>query len=108
MAVPSVIASTKESPTRANVTPRLRNKAPVLASAIIAIITVGGDGNLAPPTSSDAIHQVTTNRMAESRRTTSVSRCGVIERAGIKLGRRPNQLGPADFSEHTIENAGIG
>src|ERR1700744_4335104 len=107
MAVPSVIASTKDSPTRANVTPRLRNNAPVLASAIIAVSTMGGGGNLAPPTSSDAIHQVATNRMAESRRITSVSRRRVIERARIKLRRRTDQRGAADFGQHAIENAGI-
>src|ERR1700744_3331325 len=107
MAVPSVIASTKESATRANVTPRLRNKAPVLASAIIAVSTTGGGGNLAPPTSRDAIHQVATNRMAESRRITSVSRSGVIERAGIELRRRADQRGPADLGQHAIEKSRI-
>src|SRR5450631_1908858 len=68
MAVPSVIASTKESATRASVTPRLRSSAPVLASVITALSTSGGGGSLALPISRDPIHQVTTNTATDNRR----------------------------------------
>src|SRR5512147_1593892 len=105
MTVPSVIASTKESATRASVTPRLRNSAPLLASVIIACSTSGGGGSLALPTSSEAIHQVTTNTATDSKRIASAPRYGVIERAGIKLRRRPDQITTADLLQHAIENA---
>src|SRR3981081_2510226 len=44
MAAPSVIANVKARATRANVTPRLRNSAPELASATDAASTAGGGG----------------------------------------------------------------
>src|SRR5262249_48566600 len=105
MAVPSVIASRKDTATRANVTPRFRNSAPLLASVIIACSTSGGGGSLALPMSSDAIHQVAMNTATDNRRIASASRHGVIKRARIKLRCRPDEVAAADFGEDAIENA---
>src|SRR4051812_27245577 len=107
MALPSDIASTKASATRASVAPRCRNRAPLDASAMMTLSTAGGEGSFAPPTNSAAIHQVARNRENERRRSTSVSGDRVIEGAGIELGRRPNQVTSADLGEHAIEHARI-
>src|SRR6266850_8436811 len=88
MAAPSVIASTKARATRANVTPRLKNNAPDLASAITTVSTAGGAGSFASPVSSEAIHQVATNTANDRRFGTSVSRDRVIECTGIEFLRR--------------------
>src|SRR5437773_2731818 len=108
MALPSDIARTKESATRASVAPRCRNSAPLDASATMTLSTAGGEGSFAPPTSSAAIHQIARNRANESRRSTSVSGDCVIERAGIELRRRPNQVAAAGLGQHAVEHARIG
>src|SRR5215472_10704078 len=108
MALPSDIASTKASATRASVAPRCRNSAPDLASAIITLSTAGGEGSFAPPTNSAAIHQVARKTANETRRSTSVSGACVIERAGIELCCRPDQLGAPDLGQHAIQNACVG
>src|SRR5713226_9266691 len=108
MAAPSVIARVKARATRANVTPRLRNKAPDLASAIIAESTVGGGGSFASPTSCEAIHQVATNTENDRRRGTSISRDRVIERTGIEFLRRPDKFAAADRRQHAVEDARVG
>src|SRR5579859_5760615 len=105
MAVPSAIASTKETATRASVAQRLRNSAPVLAWAMMACSTSGGGGSLALPTNRDAIHQVTKNTATDSRRITSAPWYRVIERARIKLRRRPDEVRSADLRQHAIEDA---
>src|ERR1700749_3137578 len=107
MALPSVIASTNESATRASVTPRFRNSAPVLASVSIACSTSGGGGSLALPSSSEAIHQVTTNNATDSRRIASLPRYGAIERAGIELRRGPDEIPTADLRQHPVEHTRI-
>src|SRR6266536_1088042 len=108
MAAPSVIASVNASATRANVVPRLTNNAPDLASVIITASTAGGAGSLASPASSAAIHQVARNTTNDSRRSTSVPRDRVVERAGIELWRRPDKLAAADVSQHAIKYARVG
>src|SRR5260370_29887750 len=105
MAEPSVIASTKASATRSSVTPRLKNRAPDLASANVAASTTGGAGSFASPASSAAIHQVARKTANDKRRSTLVSGDRVIERAGIELLRRSNQFTAADPCQHPIENA---
>src|SRR3954451_16101968 len=107
MAAPSVIARTKASATRANVTPRLRNRAPELASAVNAASTAGGAGSFASPTSSAAIHHVATNTANDSRRSTSISRDRVIEGAGIEFLRRPDKLAATGRRQYPIEHACI-
>src|SRR3981189_741674 len=107
MAEPSDIARMKAKATRANVTPRLRNNAPDLASATIAVSTAGG-GGCASPTSSEAIHQVATNTANDSRRGTSVSRDRVIEGTRIEFLRRPDKFAAADVSQHAVENLRVG
>src|ERR1700716_3001382 len=96
MAAPSVIASVKERATRANVTPRLKNSAPDLASATIAASTAGGEGSFASPASSAAPHQVARNTANDKRRSISVSGDRAIERARIKFARGPDDVGTAD------------
>src|SRR5438874_5823564 len=107
MALPSDIASTKASATRASVAPRCRNSAPLDASAIMTSSTAGGEGSFAPPTNSAAVHQIARNRVNETRRSTSVSRDCVIEGTGIELGRRPDQIAAAGLGEHAVEHARI-
>src|SRR5438132_285058 len=108
MAAPSVIASVKARATRANVTPRLKNSAPDLASAIIAASTTGGAGSLSPPASSAASHQVARNTANDSRRSISVSGDRAIERAGIKFVPRPDGLATAGRRQHAEQDARIG
>src|SRR5688500_15627967 len=108
MAEPSVIARVKARATRAKVTPRWRNSAPELASAITAVSTAGGGGSLASPMSSEAIHQVATNTANDSRRCTSVSRDRVIERSGIQLRRRADEFAAADRRQHAVQKARVG
>src|SRR5712675_585979 len=108
MAAPSVIASTKARATRANVTPRLKNNAPDLASAITTVSTAGGAGSFASPVSSEAIHQVATNTANDSRFGTSVSRDRVVECTGIEFLRRPDKFAAADRRQHAVENARVG
>src|SRR6201986_4761291 len=105
MAVPSAIASTKETATRASVTPRFTNSAPVLACAIMTCSTSGGGGSLALPTSRDTIHQVTKNTATDKRRIASVPGYGVIEGAGIELRRGSYEIPAADLRQLAIENA---
>src|SRR5258706_5521179 len=108
MAAPSVIANVKARATRANVTPRLKNSAPELASVTIAASTAGGGGSFSPPTSSAVPHQVARNTVNERRRSISVSGDRVIEGAGGKLLRRPDNFAAADRRQHAGENAGVG
>src|SRR5215217_6878661 len=108
MAAPSVIARVKARATRARVTPRLKNRAPDPASATMAVSTTGGDGSLASPASSAAIHQVAKNTANDSRRGTSISRDRAIECAGIKFWRRPDEFAAANGSEHPVEDARVG
>src|SRR6478735_3341336 len=107
MALPSDIASTKASTTRASVAPRCRNSAPLAASWIITCSTSGGDGSFAPPTNSAAIHQIARSRANETSRSTSVSGACVIERAGAQLRRRPDQVAAAGLGQHAIEHARV-
>src|SRR5437868_4167659 len=107
MALPSDIASTKDSATRASVVPRCRNSAPLDASAMMTLSTAGGEGSFGPPTNSAAVHQIARSRAIERRRSTSISRDCVIERAGIELGRRSHQVAAADFGQHAIEHARV-
>src|SRR5580704_4335592 len=107
IAVPSDIASAKETTTRASVTPRFKNSAPVLACANMTCSTSGGGGSFAPPTSSEAIHQVTKNTATDTRRIASASGNAVIERAGIELRRGADQVTSANLGQHAIEYARI-
>src|SRR5215831_1099835 len=107
MATPSVIASVKESATRANVAPRLKNKAPELASAIIAFMTAGGAGSFELSTSRAAIHQVARNTANDTRRSTLVSGDQMKKCARVKFWRRPHEIAPADAGQHAIENTGV-
>src|SRR5215472_9104205 len=93
--------------TRAKVTPRLTNSAPVLACANMTCSTSGGGGSFAPPTSSEAIHQVAKNTATDTRRIGSVSGYAVIESTGIELRRGPDQLTSADLCQHAIEHARV-
>src|SRR3954464_9256527 len=108
IAAPSDIASVKASATRANVTPRWKNKSPDLASAIMAVSTVGGGGSFASPASSEPIHQVASSTANDSRRGTSASRDRAIECPGIEFRRRPDKFAAADVSQHAVENACVG
>src|SRR6185295_7300979 len=108
MAAPSDIASVKASVTRANVTPRWKNKSPDLASAIMAASTVGGGGSFASPASSEPIHQLASSAANDSRRGTSASRDRAIECPGIEFGRRSDKFAAADLSQHAVENARVG
>src|SRR6185369_9615328 len=108
MAAPSDIASVKASVTRANVTPRWKNKSPDLASAIMAANTVGGGGSFASPANSEPIHHVASSTANDSRRGTSASRDRVIECPGIEFRRRPDKFAAANVSQHAVENAGVG
>src|SRR5947209_19869993 len=109
IAVPKVIASVKAKATRANVTPRLRNRAPERASAIIAASTAGGGGNLSGPASNAAAHQVARNKANDRRRTISVRpRDRMIESTGIEFLRRPNDVRTAYCGQNAKEDAGIG
>src|SRR5258706_9889893 len=105
MAEPSVIANVKARATRDNVTPRLRNSAPELASVTIADSTAGGGGSFSAPASSAASHQVTINTVNERRRSISVSGYRVIERAGGEFLRWPDNFATADRRQDAIENA---
>src|SRR5258708_26545822 len=100
MAAPSVIANVKARATRANVTPRLKNSAPELASATIASSTAGGGGNFSPPTSSAAPHQVARNTVNERKRSISISWDCAIKCAGVKFSRPPDNLAAADRHQH--------
>src|SRR5260370_30905309 len=108
MAAPSVIARVKARATRANVTPRLKNNAPDLASAIIAVSTTGGGGSFASPASSEAIHQVARNTANDRRRSTSFSRDWVIECTGIEFLPRPAKLPAANRRQYAIDYACVG
>src|SRR5262245_53705708 len=108
MATPSVIAKVKARATRANVAPRLKNRAPDPASAIRAVSTVGGDGSFASPASTEAIHQVARNMANDKRRGTLASRDRVIKCAGIEFWRRPDKLAATNVSQHAVENARVG
>src|SRR6516165_4215360 len=108
MALPSDIASTKASATRASVAPRCRNSAPLSASATITVRTAGGEGSFAPPTNSAAVHQIARNRANETRRSTSISAGCVIEGAGIELRRGSDQIASADLGKHAIKYTRIG
>src|SRR6267378_478470 len=108
MAPPSVIANVKARATRANVTPRLKNSAPELASVTIAASTAGGGGSRSAPASSAAIHQVARNTVNDRRRSISVSGGRAIECAGVKLWRRPHDFATADRRQHAVENARVG
>src|SRR2546423_1291746 len=108
IAAPSVIASVKASVTRANVTPRWKNKSPDLASAIMVVSTVGGGGSFASPANSEPTHQVARRTANDSRRGTSASRDRVIECPGIEFRRRPDKFAAADPSQHAVENARVG
>src|SRR5229473_4147600 len=108
MAAPSVIANVKARATRANVTPRLKNSAPELASATIAASTAGGGGSFSPPASSAAPHQVARNTVNDRRRSISVSRDRMIECAGVKFLRRSHNFATADRRQHAVENARVG
>src|SRR5215510_11415742 len=105
MAAPSVIAKVKARATRANVAPRLINRAPDPASAIRAVSTVGGDGSFASLASSEAIHQVARNMANDKRRGSLVSPDRVIKCAGIEFWRRPDKFAAADVGQHAVENA---
>src|SRR5882757_8207963 len=108
MAAPRVIAKVKARATRANVMARLKNNAPDLASAITTVSTAGGAGSFASPVSSEAIHQVATNKANDRRFGTSVSGDRVIECTGIEFLRRPDKFAAADRRQHAIENARVG
>src|ERR1700730_5164476 len=108
MAAPSVIASVKARATRANVTPRLKNSAPELASATAAASTAGGGGSFPPPPSSAAPPQTARNTANHRRRSISVSGDGAIECAGVKFGRRSDKFATADRRQHAIKNARVG
>src|SRR5260221_746359 len=108
MATPSVIANVKARATRANVTPRLKNSAPELASAMIAASTTGGGGSFSPPASSAAPHQVARNTVNDRRRSISVSRDRMIECARVKFLRRSYNLAATDRRQHAVENARVG
>src|SRR5712671_4222417 len=108
MAAPSVIANVKARATRANVTPRLRNSAPELASATMAASTAGGGGSFCAPASSALAHQMARNAANDSSRSISVSGDGVIERTGSKLRRVPDDFAAADRRQHAVENARVG
>src|SRR5713226_8025186 len=108
MAAPVVIANVKARATRANVTPRLKNSAPELASAIVAANTAGGGGSFSPPASSAAIHQVARNTVNDKRRSISVPGDRAIECAGVKFLCRPHDFAAADRRQHPIQNARVG
>src|ERR1700730_8282345 len=108
MAAPSVIANVKARATRANVTPRLKNSAPELASATAAASTAGGGGRLSAPASSAAPHQTARNTAKDRRRSISVSGDGTIECAGVKFCRRPDKFATADRRQDAIKNARVG
>src|SRR6266699_6931925 len=108
MAVPNVIANVKARATRANVTPRLKNSAPELASVAIAASTAGGGGSLSAPASRAAIHQVARNTANDRRRSISVAGTGAVECAGIEFVRRSRHVAPADRRQHAIENTRVG
>src|SRR6478609_11862911 len=107
MALPSDIASTKARLTRASVAPRCRNSAPLDASAMTTSSTAGGEGSFAAPTNSAAIHQIASNRANDRRRSTSVSGNCVIERAGLELGGRSDQVAAAGLGKHAVEHARV-
>src|SRR6266851_4514611 len=108
MAAPSVIASVKARATRANVTPRLKNSAPELASATAAASTAGGGGSFPAPASRAAPHQTARNTANDSRRSISVSGDGAIECAGVKFCPRPDKFATADRRQDAIKNARVG
>src|SRR5215475_11662519 len=108
MALPSDIASTKASATRARVAPRCRNSAPEAASAIITLSTAGGEGSFAPPTKDAAIHQTARNRTNDARRSTSISGDCVLEGAGIELRCGADEIAAADLGQHAVEHASVG
>src|SRR5258705_1226334 len=108
MAAPSVIANVKARATRANVTPRLKTRRPELASVTIAASTAGGGGSFSPPASSAAPHHVARNTANDRRRSISVSGDCVIECAGGKLLRRPDNFAAADRRQHAVKNARVG
>src|SRR5258708_15731141 len=108
MAARGVIAKVKARATRASVPPRLKNRAPELASATIAASTGGGGSSFSPPASRAAPHQVARNTVNERRRSISVSGDCAIEGAGGKLLRPPDKFAAADRRQHAIENARVG
>src|SRR5258706_2429843 len=108
MAEPSVIANVKARATRDNVTPRLRNSAPELASVTIGDSRAGGGGSFSAPASSAASHQVTINTVNERRRGISASGYRVIERPGVEFLRWPEIFATADRRQYAIENACVG
>src|ERR1700676_4366634 len=108
MAAPSVIANVKARATRANVTPRLRNSAPELASATAAASTAGGGGSFPAPASSAAPPQTARKQAKDSRRSISVSGDGGIECARVQFCRRPDKFATADRRQHAVKNARVG
>src|ERR1700730_6905055 len=108
MAAPSVIANVKARATRANVTPRLRNSAPELASATAAASTAGVGGSFPAPASSAAPHQTARNTANDRRRSISVSGDGAIECARVQFCRRPDKFATADRRQHAVMNARVG
>src|SRR5258708_32782650 len=105
MAAPSVIANVKARATRANVTPRLRNSAPELASATAAASTAGGGGSFPPPASRAGPHQTARNTANASRRRISVSGDGAVEFGGGKVCPRPDKFATADRRQPAVKNA---
>src|SRR5258708_23876634 len=108
MAAPSVIANVKARATRANVTPRLRNSAPELASATAAASTAGGRGSFPAPASRATPRQTARNTAHDSRRGISVSGDGAVEWAGVQLRPLPHQLATAHLRPAAIKHARLG
>src|SRR5258708_28304864 len=94
MAVPNVIANVKAKATRANVTPRLKNSAPEVASVTIAVNTAGGGGSFCPPASSAAIHHVARNTANARSRTISLPPDPPLEPTPVTLFLPPPHFPP--------------
>src|SRR5947207_1807658 len=109
MAEPTAIAIVNDNNTRHSVMSRLNGSSQDWVSCTMASATVCGSGNMRGPATRDPAYQAAINSRSESSlTTTSAPRGQAVERSGIELTRRADQLGAADLSEHAVERARIG
>src|SRR5438132_1021273 len=108
-AVPTANAIANDSNTRHSVMKRLNGSSQDWVSCTMASATVCGSGNMRGPAMRDPAYQAATSSRSESSlTTTSAPRGQAVERSGVELTRRADQLGAADLSEHAVESARVG
>src|SRR5438477_12889792 len=106
---PASMANVKKTNTRHSVMSRMNGSSQDWVSCTVASATVCGSGNMRGPATRDPAYQAATMSSSESSlTTTSAPRSQAVERSGVELARRADQLGAADLGEHAVERARVG